>query len=69
MMQIDKESDTWKVIDQWLNKEIAQAQKDNMEAVGHNETTWIRSRYRTLIDIKNLATPKFKEEITLPDYT
>jgi len=69
MMQIDKESDTWKVIDKWINKSLAQTQKDNMERLSNESTTFIRGYYKALKDLQALSTQKQMEEITLSDYT
>lgn len=68
-MQIDKESDTWKVIEKFLLEQSTNTQNSCMEQISHKATTYWRGYYRALKDVQALSTPKFKEEITLPDYT
>mgnify|MGYP001590745476 CR=1 FL=1 len=67
--QIDKESDTWKVIEKFLIAQVAHAQTNCMEQISYEETTYWRGYYKAAKEVQALATPKIKVEITLPDNT
>ena len=69
MIQIDKESDTWNVIEKFLTEQLISAQNACMEQISHEATTYWRGYYRALKEVQQLATQKPMEEIALPDYT
>jgi len=68
-MQIDKESDTWKAIEKFLNEQLTSSQSACMEQISYEATTYWRGYYRALKEVQHLATQKPMEEIAQPDYT